>query len=93
MIRLLNGYYIKAEDIGYSLCHGEPTKGTRKDGTTRYRYNVKGYYGTVAQAIEACRRELVHDYVSNAEDSLWQAVAAIRTISNDVTEALKDVDV
>lgn len=92
MIRLLNDYYIKAEDNGYSLCQGEPSKGTRRDGTTRYRYNVKGYYGTVAQAVEACRRELVHDYVSNADASLGQAVAAIRAISDDVMEALKDVN-
>lgn len=92
MIRLVGGYYIKAEDIGYSLCSGEPAKERRKDGKITYRYNVKGYYGTVAQAVEACRRELVHDFVSNADTSLEGAVRAIREISKDVTEALKDCE-
>ena len=35
MIRLLNGYYIKAEDIGYSLCYGEPKKEVKKNGKRR----------------------------------------------------------
>ena len=92
MIRLLNGYYIKAEDVGYSLCYGEPKKEVKKNGKTTYRYNVKGYYGTVAHAIEGCRRELVHDHVENAEESLSEALRAIRMISSDVKEALKDIE-
>ena len=93
MIRLLNGYYIKAENIGYSLCQGEPKKEKRKDGKTTYDYNVKGYYGTVAAAIDGCRRELVHDDVKNADRSLSEAVGAIRAISDDLKEALKDLNV
>ena len=92
MIRLINGYYIKAEGIGYSLCYGEPAKERRKNGKTIYRYNVKGYYGTVAEAVEGCRRELVHDFASNADTDLVGACRAIREISKDVIEALKDCD-
>lgn len=92
MIRLIGGYYIKAEQYGYSLCKGEPKKTYKKDGKPTYAYNVKGYYGSVAQAIEGCRRELVHERFQSGSYGLTEAVKAIREISRDVMEALKDVD-
>lgn len=88
MIKLINGYYIDAEDYGYSLCHGEP----KKEKSGKIKRNIIGYYGSISAAIEACRQELVHEYVQNAENGLAEALRTIRMISNDVKEALKDIE-
>lgn len=91
MIELLDGYYIKAVEYGYALCFGEP-KETIKDGKAFYKHNIRGYYGSVEACVEACRQELIHDFISESSTTLYQACTAIREISNDIAELLKEIN-
>ena len=87
MIRLIDGYYIDTEDYGYSLCYGVP----KKDKNGKLKRNVKGYYGSLGKAIEACRQEIVHDYVKSAEIGLGDALRMIREMSDEFKKKIEEV--
>lgn len=90
MIELIDGYYIWAVAYGYALCFGEPKESWR-GGKVSFNNNIIGYYGSVEKAIEGCRQELIHDFVSETSTTLPEACRAIREISNDIAKLLKEI--
>lgn len=91
MIRLVDGYYINAEAVGYSLCKGAP-RIEKKRGKEHVHNNIVGFYGTVEQAIKGCCMEMVHDYVSENDFELDEAVTAIRAICKRIEDLLSDIE-
>lgn len=86
MIKLADGYYLKTDDYGYVLCYGTP----KVDKMGKTRHEIVGYYGSLGKAIEACRQELIHNYIQGVDTDLVGACQAIREITDEFKKLMEE---
>lgn len=86
MIKLVNGYVVKIDTLGYTLML--TTDKTDKHGKTVYK--SLGYYSTLQSAIKACIREINREQFSKNTYSLAEAIKIIEENNKLMSDLLTE---
>lgn len=73
MIRLIDDYGVLVDAYNYSLVTDTGETRTNKKGEETPVYRHHGHYGSLSQAIKACRRKYIRDRLQDGCTSLVEA--------------------
>lgn len=81
MIKLLDDYYINADNTCFALC---VKKKTIKDGEEKETTSTIGYYTTIADCLVGLYRTLTRKLTAREDMTLHQAIEEFRKIESDI---------
>ena len=81
MIKLLDDYYINADNTCFALC---VKKKTVKDGEEKETTSTIGYYTTIADCLAGLYRTLTRNLTAKEDMTLQQAIAEFRRIEDNI---------
>lgn len=81
MIKLLDDYYINADNTCFTLC---VKKKTVKDGKEKETTTNIGYYISIADCLAGLYRTLTRNLTAREDMTLHQAIEEFRKIESDI---------
>ncbi len=91
MIRLFDGWVIRADDSGYSLSQAKMVV-DKKTGEPYESYQNARYYGTIEQCANSLCRTLQRNAVSERDYNASEALKVLNEIRETVRTAFAGID-
>lgn len=87
MIKIIDNYYVRADNFQFTALQGKP--GKTKQGDDCITYRTLGYYTTLTGAIMGIRQFDTIEALSDGEWELDEAIKKIQEITNKFQKVLE----
>lgn len=90
MLHIIDNYYAKTNNYGYSVLRDTGKKNPKTDEEI---YNTLGYAGTIKEVLDLVKKDIVHNHIKENDTELTQALGFIREQTDRILKAMVGIEV
>ena len=90
MLHVIDNYYAKTNNYGYSVLRDT---GKQNPKTGEQTYITLGYVGTIKEALELVKKDIVHNHIKEHDLELAQALGFIREQTDRILKSVDGIEV
>ena len=90
MLHIIDNYYAQTNNYGYSVLRDT---GKQNPKTGEQTYITLGYVGTIKEALELVKKDIVHNHIKANDMELTQALGYIREQTDRILKAMVGIDI
>lgn len=90
MLHVIDNYYAQTNNYGYSVLRDT---GKQNPKTGEQTYIPLGYVGTIKEALELVKKDIVHNHIKANDMELAQALGYIREQTDRILKAMVGIDI
>lgn len=90
MLHIIDNYYAQTNNYGYSVLRDT---GKQNPKTGEQTYIPLGYVGTIKEALELVKKDIVHNHIKEHDLELAQALGYIREQTDRILKAMVGIDI
>lgn len=90
MLHIIDNYYAQTNNYGYSVLRDT---GKQNPKTGEQTYIPLGYVGTIKEALELVKKDIVHNHIKEHDMELTQALGYIREQTDRILKSVDGIEV
>lgn len=90
MLHVIDNYYAQTNSYGYSVLRDT---GKQNLKTGEQTYITLGYVGTIKEAPELVKKDIVHNHIKENDMELTQALGLIREQTDRILKSMVGIDI
>ena len=90
MLHIIDNYYAQTNNYGYSVVRDT---GKQNPKTGEQTYIPLGYVGTIKEALELVKKDIVHNHIKEHDMELTQALGFIREQTDRILKSVDGIEV
>lgn len=90
MLHIIDNYYAQTNNYGYSVLRDT---GKQNPKTGEQTYITLGYVGTIKEALELVKKDIVYNHIKEHDMKLTQALCFIREQTDRILKVMVGIDI